>query len=84
MDCGQNGHTNKNVAKAQIKAKDISRGTEMVKLKTNEATANEKAKPPLLAPLRSDASRNAGAAHSQHAAGRDRVARSAAGVSVSI
>lgn len=39
----RNRHQDKNVAKAQIKAQDISRGIEMVKLKTNEAITKKKA-----------------------------------------
>lgn len=64
----KNRHKNKNVAKAQIKAQDISGGIEMVKLKTNEPIAEKKKK--CLNSLqtlyygskRSDASTHAGAA----------------------
>lgn len=79
----ENGHNNRNVAKAQTKAEDISRGNKMVKLKTNEPITKKKQT------LR-DGWKGAtpvgmqGAARSQHAAGRDRISRSAAGVSVSI
>lgn len=38
----RNRHKNKNVAKAQINAQDISGGIEMVKMKTNEPIAKKK------------------------------------------
>lgn len=90
-DQWKNRLKNKNVANAQIRAQDISRGIEMVKLKTNGPIAKEKKKslsrltanPPLWLE-RSAANTHAGAARWQHAAGRDRIARSAAGVSGSI
>lgn len=57
----KNGHKNRNVAKVQIKAQDISGGNEMVKLKTNESIAEKKKKanPPLWLEM-SDSSRHAG------------------------
>lgn len=87
----RNRHKNKNVAKAQIKAQDISGGIEMVKLKTNEAIAKKKrgtskltANPPLWLE-RSDASTHAGAARPLSTCSWKRWnCRSAAGVSGSI
>lgn len=77
----RNRHKNKNVAKAQIKAQDISGGIEMVKLKTNEPIARKKE-----ARLNSLQTLHYGSkgatqvhmqgplARSQHAAGRDGIA----------